>query len=192
MNDTSTGRLTEDSDAESAEGIEITGAAELSRIAKRLDALEAQSAEFNRGSLHRETVIDRLHEENQKLRDEMRSSVFDPIAADLIRLYDSLCRDVSRLTDHGADSGLVKLLASYADDIKLTLDRCGLEPFSGEVGEPFRRGEHQVVGTVDTVQPDQNNAIAEVLAVGFRDRVTGRVKRPLRARFYRLYVSAEK
>jgi molecular chaperone GrpE (heat shock protein) len=192
MNDASARQLTENSDAESAEEIEITGAAELSRIADRLDALEAQSAEFNRRSLHRETVIDRLHEENQKLRDEMRSSVFDPIAADLIRLYDGLHRDVERLASTGADPSLLRLLESYADDIELTLDRCGLESFSGKVGEPFRRGEHQVVDTVAAVQPDQSNVIAKVLAVGFRDRVTGRVKRPLRANFYRLDVSAEK
>jgi molecular chaperone GrpE (heat shock protein) len=192
MDDAPAGQLAENSDAEPAEKIEITGAAELSRIADRLDGLEAQSAEYHRRSLHRETVIDRLHEENQKLRDEARSSVFDPITADLIRLFDGLRRDVERLTGSGADPSLVKLLESYADDIELTLDRCGLEPFSGKIGEPYRRGEHQVVGTVDAVQPDQNNVIAEVLAVGFRDRVTGRVKRPLRANFYRLGVSADK
>jgi molecular chaperone GrpE (heat shock protein) len=193
MDNAPAGQLTENSTAEPKVEIQIDDSVELlSRIDGRLDDLESQAAEYHRRSLHRETVIDRLHEENQKLRDEVRSSVFDPIATDLIRLYDGLRRDVERLRESHADSSLEGLLQSYADDVEQTLERCGLEPFSATVGEPFRRGEHVIVGTVDTKRPDRNNTIAEVLAAGFRDRATGRIKRPLRASFYRLDGPAEK
>ena len=87
--------------------------------------------------------------------------------------------------------GLVKLMESYADDVELILDRCGLEPFSAVVGERFQRGAHVVAGTVEASDPAQRDRIAEVIAVGFRDRATGQIKRPLRAKFYRLDVSAD-
>src|SRR5690349_3344790 len=192
MDDTRAERLADDNIAEPDNGTKLIGSAELSHISDQLNDLVAQGAEYHRRSVHRESVIDRLHEENQKLRDEVRASVFDPITADLMRLYDSFRRDADRLTESGADPGLVKLMESYADDVALILDRCGLEPFSAAAGEPFRRGDHIVAGTVEAPDPAQRDRIAEVIAVGFRDRATGQIKRPLRARFYRLDVSDDK
>jgi molecular chaperone GrpE len=75
---------------------------------------------------------------------------------------------------------------SYAEDVELILDRCGLEPFTATVGESFRLGEHSVVYTVETSEQDRENTIAVVVATGFRQRVTGQVKRPVRAKFYRI------
>jgi molecular chaperone GrpE len=188
MDDAPAERLADENIAE-PDGTNIIGLAELSRIYDRLNDLVAHGAEYHRRSAHREAVIDRLHEENQKLRDEIRASVFDPITADLMRLYDSFRRDADRLTESGADPGLVKLMESYADDVELILDRCGLEPFSAAVGEPFRRGTHVVAGMVEASDPAQRDQIAEVIAVGFRDRATGQIKRPLKAKFYRSDVS---
>lgn len=157
---------------------------ELSDIAERLRLLEQQGAEYNLRAAHREAVIDRLHLENKKLRDEARGLVFDPISADLIRLYDGLRRDAERLAGDGADPRMAKLMNSYAGDVELILDRCGLEPFTASPGESFRLGEHSVVATVETAQQDRVDTIAEVTAIGFRERVTGQVKRPVRAKFY--------
>lgn len=192
MDDAPAERLADNNIAEPDNGTKLIGSAELSRICDQLSDLVAQGAEYHRRSVHREAVIDRLHEENQKLRDEVRASVFDPITADLMRLYDSFRRDADRLAEGGADPRLVELMESYADDVELILDRCGLEPFSAVVGESFRRGDHVVAGTVQASDPAQPDGIAEVVAVGFRDRATGQIKRPLRAKFYRLDVSADK
>jgi molecular chaperone GrpE (heat shock protein) len=164
----------------------MEGRGELSDIAERLRLLEQQGAEYHLRAAHREAVIDRLHLENQKLRDEVRGSVFDPITADLIRLYDGLRRDAERLAEAGADPGMAKLMNSYAEDVELILDRCGLEPFTATVGESFRLGEHSAVATVETSEEDRENTIAVVIAIGFRERVTGQVKRPVRAKFYRI------
>jgi molecular chaperone GrpE (heat shock protein) len=169
----------------SGDQLRIDDPAELSRIAERLSDLESQGAEYHRRAAYREAIIDRLHRENEKLRDEARGSVFDPITADLIRLYDSFCRDAERFAENGAEPGIIKLMESYAEDVQLILDRCGLEPFGAATGEPFRVGEHAVAGTAETPEESRHNTVAEVLAVGFRDRVSGQVKRPLRARFYR-------
>src|SRR5262245_53066507 len=67
-------------------------------IIARLDLIEQQVTEYHRRSAHRESVIDHLHAENQELRDNARRSVFEPVAADLVRLYDSLGKEAGRLT----------------------------------------------------------------------------------------------
>ncbi len=157
-----------------------------SDIAERLRLLEEQGAEYHRRAAHREAVIDRLHLENQKLRDEVRGSVFDPITADLMRLYDSLRLEAERLAKAGADRGIAKLMNSYAADVELILDRCGLEPYSASPGEPFKLGEHSVADTIEIGEEDREDTIAVVTATGFRSRDTGQVKRPVRAIFYRV------
>ena len=64
--------------AESAESAEPGGSGEtgtavvLGEIIGRLGKLEEQVAEFHRRSAHRESIIDRLHEENQQLRSGAR------------------------------------------------------------------------------------------------------------------------
>lgn len=158
----------------------------LADILERLRLLEQQNAEYHLRAAHREAVIDRLHSENQKLRDEARGLIFDPITADLIRLYDGLHRDAGRLAEASAEPGMVKLISSYAEDVELILDRCGLEPFTAVLGESFKVGEHSVAATIETTAQDRENTIAEVTATGFRERVSGLVKRPVRAKFYRL------
>ena len=174
----------DDSPAPRDEGA-TEGPGGLSDIAERLRLLEQHGAEYHRRAAHREAVIDRLHLENQKLRDEVRGSVFDPITADLMRLYDSLRRDADRLAEVGADPGAAKLMNSYAADVELILDRCGLEPFTASPGEPFKLGEHSVVDTIETGEEDRKDTVSVVTAIGFRARDTGQVKRPVRAIFYR-------
>ena len=58
-------------------------------LASRLGRVEEQLADFHRRAAHRESVIDRLHEENQQLR-AGRTAILEPVIADLIRLYDQL------------------------------------------------------------------------------------------------------
>jgi molecular chaperone GrpE len=162
------------------------GSTELADIAQCLRLLEQQGAEYHLRATHREAVIDRLHLENQRLRDEVRGSALDPITADLMRLHEGLRADADRLAESRADSGIAKLIRSYAEDVELILDRCGLEPFIAEPGESLRLGEHSVAATVETAERARANTIAEIMAVGFREKVTGQVKRPVRAKFYRL------
>jgi molecular chaperone GrpE (heat shock protein) len=157
----------------------------LSELSERVRKLEDQGAEYHRRSAHREAVIDRLHVENQRLQDESRGSVFNPLTADLMRLYDGLHREAKRLADSAAGADLANLLDTYAEEVELILDRCGLELFTAAPGDPFKAGEHEAVATVESPEDDQNNTIAAVTAVGFRQRATGQVKRPVRAKFYR-------
>jgi molecular chaperone GrpE len=107
---------------------------------------------FHQRSAHRETVIDRLHEENQLLRRGLRRSILEPVVADLVRLYDGLSRQARR------PGGETAVFASFADDVLLALERCGVDPFTAEPGDAY--------------------------TVGLRE--SGIVRRPLRARFHRL------
>jgi len=135
---------------------------------------------FHQRSAHRETVIDRLHEENQLLRQGLRRSILEQVVVDLVRLYDGLSRQAGR------PGGETAVFASFADDALLALERCGVDPFTAEPGDAYTVGLHVAAGFVDCDDLLRHNTVAEVLLVGLRDRESGTVRRPLRARFHRL------
>lgn len=154
-------------------------------IIERLELIEQQAGEYHRRSAHAEGVIDRLHAENQELRDNARSSVFAPVAADLIRLYDGLSQEADRLAGAEAVPADAKLMMSFAEDVELILDRCGFEPVGAVPGDPFVVGQHAAVAVDITDDESLNNTVARVVATGLRDKATGMVRRPLKARVYR-------
>jgi molecular chaperone GrpE len=160
-------------------------------IIERLELIEHQAGEYHQRSAHTESVIDRLHAENEELRNNARSSVFEPVAADLIRLYDSLSREAERLAGAAADPAVAKLMTSFAEDAELILDRCGFEPVEATAGDPFIVGEHAAVAVDITDDESLNNTVARVVATGLRDKATGVVRRPLKARVYRTSGSKE-
>src|SRR5687767_5341368 len=92
---------------------------ERAEILARLRAIEAEAVEYHRRSAHRETVIDRLHEENQQLRADFRRTILEPVVADLIRLYDHLLRDSYRLGQSKEGDGTAKFLQTFAEDVEL-------------------------------------------------------------------------
>lgn len=151
-------------------------------LAGRLDRVEVQLAEFNRRAAHREAVIDRLHEENQRLRDGFGRIVLEPVVTDLIRLHDQLDREVRRVQADGQDP---RLLRSFAEDVAQILDRCGIEIFSAEPGDPFERDRHRPLAVVACDDESRHNTVAEVAAAGFLERYTGRVRRPVQVRVHR-------
>jgi molecular chaperone GrpE len=156
------------------------GPAPLSNLAGHLAQIENHLAQFHRRAAHREAVIDRLHEENQRLRDGIGRLILGPVTADLIRLHGQLTQEARRLDAAGRDGRLVR---SFADDVEQILDRCGIEVFSAEPGDPFEGSRHRAVAVVACEDESEHNTVAEVVASGFYERDTGRVMRPVQARF---------
>jgi molecular chaperone GrpE len=153
----------------------------LSELASRLGRVEEQLAGFHRRAEHRESVIDQLHEENQRFKAGLRREVLEPVVTDLIRLHDQLSREARRQAGHGQDA---RLAESFADDVAQILDRCGMDMITAAPGDRFDINRHQPLEVVACADEAQHNTVAEVTAAGFVDRETGHLRRPLQARFY--------
>src|SRR5579863_8261949 len=153
----------------------------LGELADRLGRVEEHLAEFHRRAAHRELVIDQLHEENQLLRAGLSRAALDPVVTDLIRLHDQLSREARRLAAAGQDANMT---SSFADDVAQILERCGIDMFTADPGDAFDSSRHHPLSVVGIDDESRHNTVAEVIAAGFTDRNTGRVRRPLQARFY--------
>ncbi|MEV6843099.1 molecular chaperone GrpE [Actinoplanes sp. NPDC051411] len=156
-------------------------AALLVRLASIEDALRA----FHQRSAHRETVIDRLHEENQVLREGTLRTLLQPVVTDLLKLHDSLSQQALRAAAEPDRAAGRDLWASFADDVAMTLERCGTEIITAVPGEAYTRGRHVAAGYVDHPDPPPGEVVAEVAAAGLVDRENGRIRRPVRVRLYR-------
>lgn len=148
--------------AESAEGTTNHGQ-ELTELARALE-------ESNRISAERERVINRLYEENQRLRAGELQQALMPVLRDLMRLYDDLHKTATAYSGR-ASSDPAEVLREweyYRDSILDILYRQGVEPCATTQGSPFDPKEHRACGTVSTNERHQDRTIARVVRAGFR------------------------
>ena len=152
-----------------------------SELAELLRAVE----ESNRISAERERVIDRLYEENQRLRAGESQQALMPVLRDLMRLFDDFQKTVS------AYSGRTSLDATevlreweyYHDSTLDILFRQGVEPCLASENSTFDPKEHRACGTVTTPDKSRDRTIARIVRVGFRNEA--RVLRTADVEVYR-------
>jgi molecular chaperone GrpE len=153
-------------------------------LADSLAKLRDEVAEANAISRERERIIDRLHEENKRLRAEALDRLAEPLLRDLIRLSDDLGKTVAAYSaKDSTPPAILADLRSYADAVQDILYRQGVEPFDAAQGTPFDPKTHRALATVPAGEGDRDRTIARVIRVGFASGA--RVLRLLEAEVYR-------
>lgn len=145
----------------------------LAGLAARLDREHERAA-------HREAVIDRLHEENQRLRRGELQAMLEPVRAALYRLHDQARRESWRLsapdlTDPPDPKRTALLLAAVADDVADALARLGVERFTVEPGAPYDASRHRPVAVTPVDDPMRDGTVTTVQSDGFEQ--SGKVLR---------------
>ncbi|TDE36385.1 nucleotide exchange factor GrpE [Actinomadura sp. 6K520] len=145
----------------------------LAGLAARLDREHERAA-------HREAVIDRLHEENQRLRRGELQAMLEPVRAALFRLHDQARRESCRLADPDlADPPDPKqtalLLEAVADDVADALARLGVARFTVEPGAPYDASRHRPVAVTPVDDPMRDGTVTTVQSDGFEQ--SGKVLR---------------
>jgi molecular chaperone GrpE (heat shock protein) len=140
-------------------------AASLAQIHSVLaDLAKAAGREHDRAA-HRERVIDRLHEENGRLRHNELQAAFEPVRTSLYRLYDLVRRESERESADPAHTP--KLLAAIADELAEIIARTGVERMPVHEGEPFDPARHRPAGTCDVDDAELDGTVATVQRTGF-------------------------
>ncbi|GAA4058680.1 nucleotide exchange factor GrpE [Actinomadura miaoliensis] len=144
------------------------------------DALAALAARLDREherAAHREAVIDRLHEENERLRRGELQTALEPLRAALYRLHDQARREARRWSepDPPEPAHAAALLAAVADEIADALARSGVERYTVEPGEPFDAVRHRPVAVERVTDPALAGTVLWARSDGFEQG--GRVVR---------------
>src|SRR3569833_1045727 len=121
--------------------------ASLAQIHSVLAGLARTAGREHDRATHRERVIDRLHEENQRLRHNELQAALEPVRTPLYRLYDLVRRESERET---ADPAHVpKLLSAFADELSEIIARTGVERMPVGEGDPLDPARHRPARTRD-------------------------------------------
>jgi molecular chaperone GrpE len=161
-------------------------------LALRLAAIEAVLLDVTHGfagesdrALARERVIDRQHEEIERLRSIERAGQLRPVITDLCRLRNGLRRQAGTVPAEMTGSQVANLLDSFASTVEETLERCGIAVLPCAVGTAFEPKRHQVVGVVEIDDLERDGTVAEVLQDGYAEIDGGKVVVPTRIRLHR-------
>lgn len=155
-----------------------TDDAAVAAIEELRSAVEKQSRFRQRD----QELIDRLHSENERLRQGEVREVQRPVLTALARLHDAL----EQMVTPGAEG--TRDLQFVRDGILDALEGAGLERIDATQGEGFERGLHRAAGRVATVNDAEDRRIARVRRAGFC-WTDGTVFRPAEVDVYVLAVA---
>nr|WP_221381711.1 nucleotide exchange factor GrpE [Actinoplanes polyasparticus] len=159
--------------------------ARLTELAVAVAELQQEVRAADERSAARESMIERLHEDNQKLRAGERRLLLMPVLTDLQRLRNDLLRQAGAV-GNGLDAGEVAgLLGSYAQSLELTLERGGVAPIRPAAGDAFDPARHRPDGVLPAPRPEDHDRIAAVLSDGYLDTTSGRALTPATVRVHR-------
>jgi molecular chaperone GrpE (heat shock protein) len=150
-----------------------------------VDRLAGQVSAAREHAAARERVIERLFEDNDRLRAGERLLVLRPVAVDLQRLRNDLLRQAGSLPEQMATAQIAGLLRSFAFDAEQALERCGVAVIRPETGDRFDPSRHRASAAVPAPAPDFDASIAAVVADGYLDTVTERVISTATVQVYR-------
>lgn len=109
-------------------------------VSASLVRLVAEFEKHHQRAAHRESVIDNLHTELEKLRTGERRGVVRPLLASLARLRDDMLKQATSLPDEFDAARAQKLLRSFADSIEITLGDFGVGIYTPELGGEYDPG----------------------------------------------------
>jgi molecular chaperone GrpE len=162
---------------------ELTELAEV--IGRELAELRTQVAREHDRAAAREQIIDRLHDDNQRLRAGERQLLLRPLLTDLQRLRHEMLRTGGGLPEKFSGGQAAELLRSYAYNLELTLERGGIAVVTPAAGVAFDPALHRAAGTVAAGDPTQDATVAEVVLDGYHDVQSGRTVTPAAVRVSR-------
>jgi molecular chaperone GrpE len=160
-------------------------AGRLAELTAALVALRQEMRAADERAAGRERIIERLHEDNQQLRTGERRLVLMPVLTDLQRLRNDLLRQAATAPADRAAERMAALLDSYAHSVELTLERGGVVVIRPAAGDAFDSSRHRPSGVAEAPEPGADGRVAEVLADGYQDAVTGRALTPATVLVYR-------
>jgi molecular chaperone GrpE len=137
-------------------------------LSANLEDFTEQLREINRISEERERIIDRLHDDNQKLKQGELQQVLLPVFRDLIRLSDDLKITAANYADREGTEKVANEFTCYRETVGDILYRYGVEQIEVAAGESFNPKEHKAVASSPAAGPEQDRTIAKIVRDGFK------------------------
>lgn len=163
----------------------------LSDIKAGLDSLSHQVEELNKlfaqkisYSVHEEKIVDSMHKDLEKYKQDMYAQIIKPILMDVIDIRDSILRMSAEYLKKPEEEQAVpnKIFAGYALDIQDVLERYGIEVYRNESESPYIPVKQRVLKKIQTNDESRHGLVAESLSCGYS--YNGKVMMPEKIHLY--------
>lgn len=169
----------------------VTADEGLAAVLAELVAIREQLTAAHDRAAARERVIDRLHDENQRLRAGELRLVLRPVLVELQRLRNDTRKQAASLPATLTPAGAAELLESFAYSLELVLERADVRVVRAETGEIFDPACHRAVGVAPAEDPAQDGTVAQALTDGYFDLSVNRTAAHAIVTVYRWTPSAD-
>lgn len=120
-------------------------------------------------SAHEEKVVDQMHKELQKYKEDMYAQLVRPILLDVIEVRDSIMRvsAVYRTKPGGEQDIPNKTFSDYAYDLQDILEKNNVAIYRGQTGDDFTPIKQRAVKKVSTPDQSLHGKIVESISDGY-------------------------
>lgn len=118
---------------------------------------------------HEEKIVDQMHTELQKYKEDMYAQLVRPILLDIIEVRDSILRISANFAAKSEDEQSIplKTFSGYAYDIQDILERNNITIYDSKEGDVFSPIKQRAIKKITTSVEDLHGKIAESLSSGY-------------------------
>lgn len=142
------------------------GLQELSGKVEQLNQLFLQKIAH---TTHEEKIVDQMHAELQKYKQDMFAQLVRPILIDIIEIRDSILRMSTSYAakPEGEQNIPLKTFSDYAYDVQDVLEKNNITIYDSKEGDDFNPIKQKAIKKVTTPVEDLHGKIAESLSSGY-------------------------
>ena len=118
---------------------------------------------------HEEKIVDQMHAELKKYKDDMYAQLVRPILLDIIEIRESIRRVSSNFAAKPEGERVVplKTFSDYTYDIQDVLEKNNIVIYDSKEGDAFNALKHRAIKKVTTPVEELHGKIAESLSSGY-------------------------
>ena len=148
----------------------------LIEIMKTLEVMDEKMEKMNQlfiqkiqHTTHEEKILDQMHAELQKYKEDMYSQLIRPVLLDVIEIRDSIIRMSKSFAakPEGEQSVPLKTFSDYAFDMQDILEKNNIIIYDSKDGDDFNALKHRAIKKVFTSEEQLHGKIAESLSSGY-------------------------
>lgn len=142
---------------------------ELKNLTDRVEQLGKQFEAKIMHTTHEEKIVDQMHAELQKYKEDMYAQLVRPILMDIIEMRDSILRMSKAYSEKPENEQAIplKTFSDYAFDIQDILEKNNINIYKSEEGGSFTPLRQRVVKKIPTPVEELHGKIAESLSDGY-------------------------
>lgn len=142
------------------------GLQELSNKVEQMNQLFMQKIAH---TTHEEKIVDQMHAELQKYKQDMYSQLVRPILLDIIEMRDSILRMSANFASkpEGEQNIPLKTFSDYAYDVQDILEKNNITIYDSKEGDEFSPIKQKAIKKVTTPVEELHGKIAESLSSGY-------------------------